>query len=104
MDDRFPGDWHIENGALFKGKQKIEGSTEVVDALGNIETLNTVTHDIAHNMESVMDGSRIATDEAQNVSAATEQQAATMHDISDANNQLAKLAESLSAEVKKFKV
>jgi methyl-accepting chemotaxis protein len=55
-------------------------------------------------MERVMDSSRIATDEAQSVSAATEQQAAAMHEISDANNHLAELAKTLSAEVKKFKV
>ena len=66
--------------------------------------MNAVTHDIDHNMAAVMDASRMATDEAQNVSAAAEQQAATMHDIAEANNQLAKQAESLSAEVKKFKV
>ena len=76
----------------------------VEDAIASIETLNAVTHDIDHNMAAVMDASRMATDEAQNVSAAAEQQAATMHDISEANNQLAKQAESLSAEVKKFKV
>lgn len=76
----------------------------VENAITSIETLNTVTHDIAHSMGDVMDASRVATDEAQNVSAATEEQAATMHDISDANNKLAEMARSLSAEVKKFKV
>lgn len=76
----------------------------VENAIASIETLNTVTHDIAHSMGDVMDASRIATDEAQNVSAATEQQAATMQDISEANNKLADLARSLNAEVKKFKV
>ncbi len=76
----------------------------VENAITSIETLNTVTHDIAHSMGDVMDASRVATDEAQNVSAATEEQAATMHDISDANNKLAEMARSLNAEVKKFKV
>ena len=86
-------------------EEQVETLNKTVEqSIAAIETLNSVTHDIADNMDKVMNSSRIATDEAQNVSAATEQQAATMHDISAANNRLSGLAKALSAEVKKFKV
>ena len=86
-------------------EEQVEKLNQTVEtSIAAIETLNTVTHEIVHSMDAVMDSSRIATDEAQNVSAATEQQAATMHEISDANSRLAELARSLSVEVKKFKV
>lgn len=86
-------------------EEQVETLNKTVEnSIAAIETLNTVSHEIADSMDKVMDSSRIATDEAQNVSAATEEQAATMHDISEANNKLAELAKALSAEVKKFKV
>lgn len=86
-------------------EEQVETLNKTVEnSIAAIETLNTVSHEIADSMDKVMDSSRIATDEAQNVSAATEEQAATMHEISDANNNLAQMAKTLSAEVKKFKV
>ena len=36
MDDRYPGEWRIENNALYKGNQQIEGSTDIVDSFGNM--------------------------------------------------------------------
>ena len=43
-------------------------------------------------------------DEAQSVSAASEEQSASMHEISDAANSLAKLASELQTEMQKFKL
>ena len=42
--------------------------------------------------------------EAQTVSASTEEQAATMHEMSQASQALAELAQSLQNEVAKFKL
>ncbi len=96
----------IATGEAFRLiEEQVETLNKTVEqSIAAIETLNSVTHDIADNMDKVMNSSRIATDEAQNVSAATEQQAATIHDISAANNRLSGLAKALSAEVKKFKI
>jgi len=86
-------------------EEQVETLNKTVEqSIAAVETLNTVTHEIADSMDKVMESSSVATDEAQNVSAATEEQAATMHEISDANNQLVELAKSLSEEVRKFKV
>ncbi|MBR2215612.1 MAG: methyl-accepting chemotaxis protein [Selenomonadaceae bacterium] len=69
-----------------------------------IELLNTSSHEIAGNMDVVMDFSRRSTDEAQNVSAATEEQAANMHEMADASEALASLATSLRDGVQRFKI
>ena len=86
-------------------EEQIENLNSIVEkSTAAIEVVNTVTHEIADNMDGVMDSSRVATDEAQNVSAATEEQAATMHEMSEANSHLVELAKTLRTEVKKFKV
>ena len=36
MDDRYPGQWRVENNELYKGTHRIEGSTEIVDSFGNM--------------------------------------------------------------------
>lgn len=33
---RYPGDWRIDNGQLYKGDLKINDGTEVVDYLGTV--------------------------------------------------------------------
>lgn len=69
-----------------------------------IEALNTASHDIEDSMKLVMEYGQSSNDEAQNVSAATEQQAATMHEMADASEQLVGLARSLQEEVRRFKI
>ena len=36
MEFRYPGTWHVENGALYKGDMKMEGAADVVDFFGGL--------------------------------------------------------------------
>ncbi|MCR5757447.1 MAG: methyl-accepting chemotaxis protein [Selenomonas sp.] len=93
-------------GESFKIIEEYVGklNDKVMESIGHIELLNNASHETANSMKGVVDSSKVSTDEAQNVSAATEEQAATMHEITDACQQLASLAKSLRDEVSKFKV
>lgn len=42
LDQKYPGDWKIENNQMYKGKIKINDNDEIVDHIGNI-TKDTVT-------------------------------------------------------------
>ncbi|MBR4151985.1 MAG: cache domain-containing protein [Selenomonadaceae bacterium] len=36
LNNRYAGDWHLENGILFKGKQQMDGADDIVDSLSQI--------------------------------------------------------------------
>ena len=36
MEYKYPGDWRIENGILYKGDEQINDAEEIVDYMGNI--------------------------------------------------------------------
>ncbi|MBR0260428.1 MAG: cache domain-containing protein [Selenomonadaceae bacterium] len=36
VNNRYYGDWHLQNGILFKGEQQIDGVNEIADFLSNI--------------------------------------------------------------------
>ena len=76
----------------------------IQQSIDYIESVNTASHDILDAMEIVQSISQKSTEEAQNVSAATQEQAATMHEMSDASSRLAELAQKLQNEVLKFKI
>ena len=59
---------------------------------------------ILDSMTHLQVQSRKFEDESQNISAATQQQSATMHEVTDSSHQLATMAQSMQNEVKKFKV
>lgn len=40
LDLKFPGDWHVDNGVLFKGKQKLNDAFDVVDEIGTLSGNN----------------------------------------------------------------
>ena len=42
LDLKYPGEWQVINGNLYKGEQKIDGAFEIVDELGKL-TGNNVT-------------------------------------------------------------
>ncbi len=83
----------------------------VNELYGHIETsitsINHATASSQHVMESVQKIQSVAngvTDKAQNVSAATEEQASVMHQITESANSLANMAIKLQEEMAKFKV
>ena len=73
-------------------------------SIQHIDAVNSTSHTILKAIESVQKNSQKSAEDAQNISASTEEQAATMHEMADASNQLAILAQNLQNEVQKFKV
>lgn len=73
-------------------------------SIQHIDAVNSTSHAILSAIESVQKNSQKSAEDAQNISASTEQQAATMHEMANASNQLAVLAQNLQNEVSKFKV
>lgn len=108
------------------GTQEVKRGTEVIHIAGNafkeIETLvmqvsTEITHisaaiqeveagnkQIVNAVLNIDHSSKITAGEAQNVSAATEEQSAAMEEIATASQSLAKRAEELQAAVRKFTV
>ena len=91
-------------GAIEEQVDKLNENVQL--SINHIEAVNTTSHDIldAININIVQDISQKSTQEAQNVSAAAQQQAATIHEMSDASSKLAELAQQLQNEVHKFKI
>ncbi|MBQ1335911.1 MAG: HAMP domain-containing protein, partial [Selenomonadaceae bacterium] len=110
--------------AMARGGEEVRAGTEIVQKTGevfslmgkNIDTLYDQIQLLRSHVEAAEKGSsrmlekvemanefsRTTADEAQTVSAATEEQTAVMHDISDASETLSKLAQELQNEVFKF--
>ena len=70
----------------------------------SIQNMATENEEMLNASVRINDKSTENSDETQTVSAATEQQSASVNEIADASRQLAELAESLKAEVNKFKL
>ena len=112
--------------AMERGTQEVKVGTEVVNAAGQsfaeIETLvatvsgqiheiSTVIKDMAAgsqkivgSMKLVDEHSKKSVEEAQTVSAATEEQSAAMEEIASSSHSLAMLAQDLNQVVSRFKV
>lgn len=105
--------------SVQKGIATVKSADEVfqsmVDTIDHlvheIETIASAIQKMASENENMLnasvtirDTSGKNSDEAQSVSAATEQQSASMHEIADASRSLARLAGELQAEMKRFKL
>ena len=71
------------------------------DAVG---VVSKARDDMIESLKRVEDISRKAADDTQTISAAAEEQAAAMHEMADASNTLAQLAQELQNEVQKFRL
>ena len=93
-------------GEAFRSiEEQIERLNENVQrSIRYIKAVNDASHDIEDAMNLVHELSQRTTDESQNVSAATEQQAATIVEMSHDSEKLAHLATALDEEVKKFHI
>ena len=69
-----------------------------------IDEVNKASMEIINAMANVQTLSQKSTDEAQNVSAATEEQAATMQEMADSGQKLSDLAQNLQNEISKFRI
>ncbi len=112
--------------AMERQNASVQSSSEVVNRAGeafakidglvnelyghiqtSIESINHATASSQHVMESVQKVRSVATevtDQAQTVSASTEEQSSVMHQITDASLSLANMAQKLQEEIAKFKV
>ncbi|WP_110955573.1 methyl-accepting chemotaxis protein [Anaerosinus massiliensis] len=111
---------------MNEGSQQVKIGTEVVGATGDsfkqilqfVMEVSAEVKGISHAMQNMADNSQHivdivqqmdrlsmkGADEAQNVSAATQQQSASMQEIAFSSQNLAKMAEQLQEEIKKFKI
>lgn len=80
-----------------------ELSLQVQDITGAIQELGQGSHKIVTSVREIETLTHAMTDESQNVSAATEEQAASMHEIAGSSQSLAKMAADLQTEVGKFR-
>lgn len=69
-----------------------------------LATLTQNTDVIAKAVEKISEMSRSVASEAENVSAATEEQTATMHEIAGASRTLTEMAQAMESSVGKFKI
>ena len=96
----------ISMGESFR---KITGIVEQVS--DQMQTISSSTRDMAINGEQIVqnvrtigEASKTAAEEAETVSAATQEQTASVHEIAGESTNLARMAGELQQEVKKFKV
>ena len=96
----------ISMGDAFR---KITGIVEQVSS--QMQTISRSTRDMAdngvqivRNVRTIGEASKSAAEEAETVSAATQQQTASVHEIAAESTNLARMAAELQQDVKKFKV
>lgn len=112
--------------AMENGTREVKRGTETVTNTGAIfntisELVNTIALEVANSknlvdqiysgnekiteaVKQINSSSQIAGEEVQNVSAATEEQAASMHEMENSSRLLGELAEELQSEVNRFKL
>ena len=73
-------------------------------SISHIEAVNKTCRTILNSMDSVQKISRKSSEDAQTISASTQEQAATIHEMSESSNKLSVLAQKLQNEVNKFRV
>ena len=105
--------------SVERGIATVQSADEVFQAIvatidklvGDINNISEGVQQMAEENENMLQASVTISetsgknsDEAQSVSAATEEQTASTHEIADASRSLAKLAAGLQEEIKKFKL
>ena len=93
-------------GSAFNAiEEQVEKLSENVKlSIQHIEAVNSTSQEILNSIKLIQNISQKSEEEAQNVSASTEEQTATIHEMSDASSKLAELAQQLQNEIHKFKI
>ena len=76
----------------------------IKESLRHIQVVEDTSKHILGSMTDLQNQSKKFEQESENISAATEQQSATMHEVTDSSHQLTSMAQNMQDEVKKFKV
>jgi methyl-accepting chemotaxis protein len=96
----------ISMGEAFR--KIIDIVEDVSDQMENIslasKSMASNGDEIVENVRAIGETSKLAADEAANVSAATEEQTASVHEIANEANNLSQMAADLQNEIKKFRV
>lgn len=95
----------METGSAFETIEDRIGKLDenVRSSIKNFKAVNDATTDILNAMNEVTRLTQVTVGESQKVSAAIEEQAAVMNEMSQASEKLAELAQDLQNEVQKFK-
>jgi len=95
-----------ETGVVFKEivERINKVNAQLIAEQESVKQISAGSEQINHSTHNIQLLSRTASDEAQNVSAATEEQSASMNEISTASRSLATLAQDLQTEISKFKM
>ena len=88
--------------SIFDAIQKLGDGVQGITA--GIQQMESETQTVRAQVEEIQKVSAANADNAQNVSAATEQQSASMEEIAASTRNLSNLAEELAEETKKFKL
>lgn len=95
-----------DSGELFHeiANRITQVNQKIKEAQKSVVEISSGSKQITRSTQDIHELSKIASDEAQNVSAATEQQSASMHEMSTASRSLAVLAQKLQDAISKFKM
>ena len=96
----------METGTAFGGiEEQIKRlRSNIAKSIEHMEVVSDSSNMIQVSMEEINGLSRAAENEAQDVSAAAEEQSAVMREIAEASGKLAALAQDLQTEIQRFKV
>ena len=94
----------MDTGEAFRSiEAQVDKLTKTVqNSMVSIEAVNKSSHDILNAVDKVKNTTNTTSTHANEVSAATEEQTATMHVIADASQSLAELATDMQSDVAKF--
>lgn len=95
-----------DSGELFHeiATRITQVNQKIKEAQDSVVEISSGSKQITHSTQDIHGLSKIASEEAQNVSAATQQQSASMHEMSTASRSLAVLAQKLQNAISKFKM
>ena len=79
-------------------------NTNVLKSIEHINEVNSGSKEILSAVERVKKISIQSNENATSISAATQEQTATMHEVADASKTLAELANEMQGEVSQFKL
>ena len=93
-------------GSSFQGIVGMVGevATSSANMEGAVVSLTDSIHEIDNAIAQINEKSRAVADEAQTVSASTEEETASMHEIADASRKLAEQAQDLQNAIAVFKI
>ena len=120
---RYPGDWKIEGGELFKGDTKFDGADKIIDELSTVTggkvTIFKGDTRIVTNVKDAAGSRQVGTKASQAIidavlnkgenflgtaNVVAEEQTAMINEIADSSKSLAKLADEMQNAVSTFKL